>query len=355
MKHLLYLLLTQFSLALQISPANAQSTGNGLFDENTILDITLSGNLKDLMNDRADEPKYHPIQLSYKKADSSLQTIAIESKTRGHFRKQKGVCDYPPLLLHFKQNDAVQSTIFSAQKNLKLVMPCDGDEYVVREYLTYKINNLVTPKSFRARLVRVTLDDPKKKATNPFFGILLEEEDQMAKRNNCVSVVRKMIPEQANRQGFLDMAVFEYLIGNTDWSVQYLQNIKLIASDSLSVPQTVAYDFDHAGIVNAPYAKPAEELQLNSVRVRRYRGYCITDMKQFDASISLFNKIKDDIYKLYSGNPLLDAKYIKSTLQYLDEFYATVNNPKSIQKDFGYPCDKNGTGNVIIKGLKENP
>ena len=25
----------------------------------------------------------------------------------------------------------------------------------------------------------------------------------------------------------------------------------------------------------------------------------------------------------------------------------------SRKKEFGYPCDKNGTGNVVIKGLKE--
>ncbi len=182
----------------------------------------------------------------------------------------------------------------------------------------------------------------------------LEEEDQMAKRNNSVAVERKIIPEQSAQQNFLDMAVFEYLIGNTDWSVQYLQNIKLVAQDSTSVAFTVPYDFDHSGIVNVPYAKPAEELELASVRTRRYRGYCITDMKQFDASISLYNKLKEDIYKLYSGNPLLDPKYIKSTLQYLDEFYSTINNPKSLQKDFGYPCNKNGTGNIIIKGLKKD-
>ena len=43
---------------------------------------------------------------------------------------------------------------------------------------------------------------------------------------------------------------FEYMIGNTDWSVEYLQNIKLATVDSNSAPITIPYDFDHAGIVN---------------------------------------------------------------------------------------------------------
>ena len=26
--------------------------------------------------------------------------------------------------------------------------------------------------------------------------------------------------------------------------------------------------------------------------------------------------------------------------------------PAKLKKEFGYPCDKNGTGNVVIRGLK---
>ncbi len=132
------------------SQVNGQSD-KGLFDDDTILDITLSGNLKDLMGDRSDDPKYYPVKLSYKNPDSSLQSLSIESKTRGHFRKQKGVCDFPPLLLHFKKDDAVMNSLFREQKNLKLVMPCDGDQYVVREYLAYRIYNLVTHKKFSGK------------------------------------------------------------------------------------------------------------------------------------------------------------------------------------------------------------
>jgi hypothetical protein len=160
-------------------------------------------------------------------------------------------------------------------------------------------------------------------------------------------------PEQTNTNDFLNTAVFEYLIGNTDWSVQYLQNIKLIARDSLSIPTAVPYDFDHSGLVGAPYAKPAEALELSSTRERRYRGYCIQDMKQFDDVIAHFNSIKDEVYALYTSNTLLDESYIKSTIKYFDEFYKTINNPKATAREFQYPCLKSGTGNVVIKGLKQ--
>jgi len=326
-----------------------------LFESDDVIQITLSGNIRELLNDRGETPQYHPIQLICKNEDSSETTIETEIKTRGHFRKLRENCIYPPLLIHFKKTGSYTSSIFKEQDKMKLVMTCRDDEYVVREYLVYKLYNLVTPKSFRARLVKVKLTDTKNnKSIVPMYGILLEEEKQMAKRNGLVTINRKLRPEQTESDAFLNMAVFEYLIGNTDWSIQYLQNIKLVATDSMTIPTTVPYDFDHAGIVNTPYAKPAEELEMSSVRERRYRGYCITDMKRFDKTIELYNNLKKNIYSVYTDCPLLDPKYVKSTVKYLDDFYSTINNPAAVKREFGYPCDKNGTGNVVIKGLKDD-
>jgi hypothetical protein len=337
-------------------PAGQQPySEKGLFESDAILNISLKGNLRDVLNDRSDLPKNFSVFLLYKKEDSTPMQLPVEVRTRGHFRRLKENCSYPPLLIQFPTEGPHLSSAFSEQKKLKLVMPCKGEEYLIREWLVYKIYNLVTPKSFRARLVKVKLeDDRNKKPVTPFYGILLEEEKQMAKRNKAVAVEQALKPQQTQTDAFLHMAVFEYLIGNTDWSTQYQHNIKLLLTDSNVVPVTVPYDFDHSGMVNTPYALPAEELQLRSIRNRRYRGYCISDLKVFEPVIARYNQLKVEIYKIYTSCTLLDEKYIKSTLLYLDEFYATINNPKAWQKEFGYPCDKNGTGNVVIKGLKED-
>lgn len=336
------------------SVAQQPFSEKGLFESDAILNITLKGNLRDVLNDRSNLPKNFPLVLSYKKEDSAEMQFPVQVKTRGHFRRLKENCSYPPLLIQFPTEGPHLTSVFSEQKKLKLVMPCKGEEYLIREWLAYKIYNLVTPKSFRARLVKVKLeDDRNKKPVTAFYGILLEEAKQMARRNKAIAVEQALKPQQTQRDAFLEMAVFEYLIGNTDWSTQYQHNVKLLLADSNAVPVTVPYDFDHAGIVNTPYANPAEELQLQSIRERRYRGYCISDLKVFEPIIARYNLLKNDIYKIYTSCTLLDEKYIKSTLQYLDEFFATINNPKAWQKEFGYPCDKNGTGNVVIKGLKE--
>ena len=332
-----------------------ESVEKGLFESDETLDITLKGNIHQLLNDRNDVPVYYPFILTYNGEDSNEISIPIQIKTRGHFRREQGNCTYPPLLLDFPKASRQTSSFFPEQSKLKLVMPCRGKKYIIHEWLVYKLYNLITPKSFRARLVKVKLEDTRnKKMPSSFYGIILEGEHHMASRNNNVILKRKIRPQQTMTDPFLKMAVFEYLIGNTDWSVEFQQNIKLIAPDSLSMPVAVPYDFDQAGIVDAPYAKPAEELKMNSVRERRYRGYCVKDMKFFDSTIVVFNRYKSDIYKTYSDCPLLDEKYKKETIKFLDEFYSTINNPKALKKEFDYPCDPQGTGNVIIKGLKED-
>ena len=80
----------------------------------------------------------------------------------------------------------------------------------------------------------------------------------------------------------------------------------------------------------------------------------MTDLKLFKPAIALYNSLKDEIYGVYSNCPILDEKYKKSTIQFLDDFFLMINNPKTWTKEFAYPCDKNGTGNVVIKGLRQD-
>ncbi len=290
--------------------------------------------------------------MTYQKNDTTVH-IPLKAKTRGNFRRRKENCTFPPILLNFTKN-LVHGTLFEQADKVKLVCPCRGENFVVREYLVYKLYNLLTTQSFKARLARVTFEDTERNKEITFYGILLEEDDQMAKRNQSILIHRlNTHGESIETASFLRMAMFQYLIGNTDWSTEYFQNTRLIAFDSLSIPSVVPYDFDHSGLVSAPYAYPAEELALSSVRERRYRGYCIPDMRRLDEVIALYNSRKKDLYSLYSNCTLLDSKYIRATLQYFDEFYGTINDPKKLKTAFMYPCNKN-VPNIVIRGLGKN-
>ena len=325
-----------------------------LFDSDEVLELTLRSDLKSVFKDRGDDPQYHPASLQFSSGKKAIH-IPLKIRTRGHFRKLSGNCKYPPLKLNFSNSKLLENSIFNGQDKLKLVTPCRGDKLVIQEYFVYKMYNLLSPKSFNVRLVKVIYQDTvRDKSSDAYYGILIEDEDQMATRNLSISVDKLRVPpEQTNRMEFLKMAVFEYMIGNTDWSVQYQQNIKLLSVDSAGMLSAVPYDFDHAGIVRAAYAKPAEALELSSTLERRYRGFCISDMNEYAAVIDMFNQLKNEFYAIYSDNPLLGKKYQKQTIKFLNEFYKTINHPKKLDKEFSYPCISSGTGNVVIKGMKK--
>jgi hypothetical protein len=326
-----------------------------LFGSDSILQIKISGDLRSLMTDNGDDATQHPIDIQYQDDEGSIRRLSIAARTRGNFRRTMGGCTYPPIMLLFQDSAKVTGTLFHQQKKLKLVMPCKGDQYVIKEYLAYRVYQLLTPIAFRARLIKLTLEDTRKnKTSEPFFAMLLEEEHQLASRNNMVSVEKKIGPRQAEVSAFNRMAVFEYFIGNTDWSVEYLQNVKLISKDSNGIAYTVPYDFDHAGIVSPPYAKPAEQLELSSVRERRYRGYCLTDLNLLKPFIMEFQQAKDKINSIYETASYLDASNKKAVLKFIDDFYRVIADEARWKKEFAYPCDKNGTGNVIISGLQKS-
>jgi hypothetical protein len=323
-----------------------------LFDTDEVLQFKLRGRLRELLNDRAiDRVSYHQMVMQFKKKDSVVE-VPLTVKARGHFRRRQENCSMPPLLLNIDKVARLKSTEFEKQDKLKLVTPCKNDDYVIREYLVYKIYNLLTPYGFKARLVKVEFEDSvQKRKTETHYCILIEDEGKLAKRNGMFLWDKKMVfMENVRHDEFMKMAVFEYLIGNTDWSVPYLHNVKLLYKDSSAIPIAVPYDFDHSGIVNASYANPPEQFGLPSVRNRLYRGYC-QHHTDFTATIALFNKLKEDIYKIYSSCTLLDPKYIKSTLKYLDEFYEVINTPREAGREFTDPCRRKN--NIVIRGYDE--
>lgn len=326
-----------------------------LFASEDILELTLHGDMRALLNDRNSEAVYHPVEMTYAAADGQTVRIPLKVKTRGNFRRQRENCYYPPLLLNFAKQKTPAGSLFAGQDKLKLVTPCREQEHVVREYLVYKLYHLLTDRSFRARLLRVVYADTEKgKDSNPLYAMLLEDEDQMARRNGCEIVkLNGLRPNKMATEPFLTLAVFEYMIGNTDWSTQYRHNIKLLRDPDVPLPLCVPYDFDHAGIVQAPYARPAPELELKSVRDRRYRGYCLDDLTELAPVLARFDALRADFYAVYTSCDLLDDKYVRQTIQFLDDFYATIHDPEALVKAFTYPCLENGTGNVVIQGLRE--
>ena len=320
-----------------------------LFSSDQILELTLSFDFKALLRDRGEKTEYHPAVLSYQNVENDSVAIDLRVKVRGNNRRM--ICSFPPLMLNFSKNTG--GTLFSGQNKLKLVTHCRNDEYVVKEFQVYKVYNLLSNKSFRTRLCRINYVDPaNRKIIEQKYAFLLEDEEEMASRISGTAVPPEIRynMDYVNPNSMATLALFQYMIGNCDWSVPYRHNIKIVSVKESPQPFPVPYDFDHSGIVHTPYAKPPEELGIKSVRERLYRSFCFKE-EEFTEAITRFNEAKEGIYSLYLNNELLSPAYIKSTTNFLNAFYKTINDPKLFKAEIIRACKANEGYNVVVKGL----
>jgi hypothetical protein len=326
----------------------------GLFDGEEAIEISLEGDLETLLNDRGADPSYHVMKLHIQNVEQE-ESLDLRVRVRGNFRRLKENCDTPPLKFNFKKHEVPEQSLFAGQPELKLVVPCEGEQYVIREYLTYKLYNLLTDNSFRVRLVRLSFHDSgSRENSDPQYGFLIEDKEVLASRSNASMVERMNYrPEIIDQEAFLRMSVYAYLIGNTDWSIQYLHNIELLFLNNEKVFVAVPYDFDLVGLVSSPYAKPAPALRLRSVRERVYRGYCMEDVSVFNTTFKQFQELKPEMYRLVTENSLLEESYIDFATEYFDDFYEVLNDAEKMSKAFKYPCNKYGTGRVVISGMQD--
>ncbi len=305
------------------------------FTDEKPIELTLSTDLKNLLSKR-EQKAYQPATVTVRLPDSSSVKEDIRIQTRGKFRLEN--CFMPPLFLNFRNQT---SPTLRCLGKLKLVCGCavggDDEQLIIKEYMAYKIYNILTPKSFRARLVKINYDDTRGKVKKySQYGFLLEDVDDMAARNKCKEVEgTQFLTESTNREQMTLVALFEYMIGNSDWSVPNYHNVKLMrpVTDSLSLPYVVPYDLNHSGFVNASYAAPPEELGISSVTERAYRGFPRT-MEELDAAIAVFKAKKENIWSLINNCAWLSSRYKKEIIGFLDDFYRTLNNKNSIKMIF---------------------
>lgn len=187
------------------------------------------------------------------------------------------------------------------------------------------------------RLLNLNWQDTTNKAKSiSEYAFLLEDTKDLAQRNQCFEMKQAKIKTEAtDRKQMTLVAIFEYMIGNTDWAVPVNHNTKLIVpkADSSHVPYVVPYDFDFSGLVNTDYSTPNEQLPIQSVRDRLYRGFP-RRMEELNDVLFIFNAKKKEIYEMVNGFHLLTAKTKKEITDYLDDFYSIINSPDEVRQIF---------------------
>jgi hypothetical protein len=212
---------------------------------------------------------------------------------------------------------------------------------ILKEFLCYEIFKVLSPYSFRVRLMEIRYIDTGRKNKEYFsWAFIIEPESMMAERLNAMPFKLDNISRNQTRVFETDvMSLFQYMIGNADYSIMGRHNVKLIRLlDSLNAPPiSVPYDFDYSGIVNAPYAEPGENLNIKSITERYFLGPCRTK-EEYQKAIDVFIRKKQEIYKLVNSFPYASEKIIKNVMSYLNEFYLLLEKPRFIEQHLESTC-----------------
>ena len=322
---------------MQERKANAEALA--LFASLDPLEVTLTGDFKAINRDHNPESK----QRYPGTVKTGTEEIAVQFGARGHVRRMARTCDYVPLRVEFTDKPAATS-VFARQEKLKLVVQCAGggeyEQYIYKEYLAYRIYNTLMPhQSFRARLARVSYVDRAGKPAGSRMGMFLEDEGDVAKRmEGRVVELQRLLFENLDSDALMPMMIFEYMIGNTDFSIYALHNVRIVQRPDKSL-HPVPYDFDFSGLVNTPYALPARGLLLKTVQDRMYRGPC-RRQEQVDPYVANFVAKRDQIRALPESIPGIDRRTRDEARSYIDGFYSSIRSTKDVRGLFVSCCPK---------------
>ncbi len=328
-------------VAALLAPGSALP--QGLFRKADPIEVTITTGLGALIRDRdSTERVTHGAELSYGDSSGGAVKVAITLRTRGHFRRQARNCEFPPLKVEMTK-PAAAHTLFEGNHTLKLVTSCrpsnaDYEQYVLEEYALYRIYQALTPWSYRTRLAHITYRDSTGRAKPvQSWAYFVEDDGDLAQRRRAKKFeVKGALFEQLEPTELGYMQLFEYMSGNTDWSLSGLHNVTLLR-DSIGLVHPVPYDFDWSGAVNAKYSFPDKSLPISSVRDRLWRGDCRTAeaMKPIIQKFLLKRSAMDSAYTtLAAMTPVVKQKM----REYFAAFWPMLDKPVNMVGEFKRSC-----------------
>ncbi|MFC1776748.1 hypothetical protein ACFL3I_05310 [Pseudomonadota bacterium] len=346
------ILLIGFLLVSPLSLAAEDTKPPKLFDDTSVMKVTLTGPWKRLEKNVKDDVLY-PVKLSYTGADGQQQVLDAEVAPRGITRRLR-VCKFPPLKIHFNK-DKTKGTEFRGNKSLKLVTYCQThskyEQYYVKEFLVYRIYNLLTDLSFRVKPMVIEYKDSEDDDSSiTRFSFLIEDIDDVAKRNDLKELSIATTPYKELDPAITSkLSIFQFMIGNLDWAAtggpkadSCCHNSRLIGVSNEVFPRYgVPYDFDSSGLVNAHYASPPDSLKVRNIRQRLYRGFCAFNGELPQTAV-LFNEKKAEILALFENNSFLNDRTRQVAISYIEGFYKILNDPKRFKRDITDKCRGQG-------------
>jgi hypothetical protein len=306
-----------------------------LFSRDELLNVNLYLDIAKFLKKTSKTDSFDA-QMTFNPGTSDSVNMKVVVKYRGILRYD--ICSFPPIEINF--DDPVHDDSLKIKK-LKLVTHCEPgsvtDEYIIREYLVYKLFNALTDTCLRTRLLKVNyIDINGKKKTVSKYGFFIEPVSMLAKRTNSEIIKSKNLKQQSIVPAMMDrLAIFNYMVSNWDWSLPGQHNVKVIKPVKLfagGLGIAVPYDFDITGVVNASYASPPPEfIGTENIRERRFYGLCRTK-EVYVQDLKEFSDKKEKIYMVINDCQYLTPRSKKDITNFLDGFFDQLENEKTIDK-----------------------
>ena len=303
--------------------------------------LTLKFDIKAYQKTRISE-EYQEAELIYQFDDSSSIRHKVKLKTRGEYRKK--FCTIPPFWLNIKKSK-IESNDLDGVKKVKVVTHCKNSErfndYLMKEYLVYKLYNIISPYSFRVRLIRmVYIDTGRNNKTTENWAFAIEPEKLLAKRLDARFIENDRLAMSTVNSGIMDeLALFQYMIGNADYSITGRHNIKIIRFHGEgpvgNIP--IPYDFDYTGFVNTSYAIPGENLGIENVRERYFLGPC-RNKAVHQTVVDELNGHKQDLIDIMEQCEYISLRQKIYAVKYIESYFSESEATKFIEWSLKSTC-----------------
>jgi len=310
-----------------------------LFQNQTPISMQLKFSIKKIKKNTNDSTYIESI-LFYKNESDLWDSIKTDLRARGNFRRKN--CYYVPLKLKLKKT-LTEGTIFFFYYKLKIVLPClierYNNDYVMKEYMAYKLYEIISPYHFKTRLANIEFLEEKGKRIkkHEIKGIIIEDIDKVAERYGGNEYDKVIHPMELDTIIAIRNSFFQYLIGNTDFSLKFQHNEKLLFINKKFI--IIPYDFDMSGLVNTSYATISGTqnlpIKITEVTQRAYKGYPRNELL-LQKVREEFMANKDQIFNTVNGLQefFKDQKQFYEAKKFIAQFYEVIENNKKFKKNF---------------------
>lgn len=314
-----------------------------LFEVENALRIRVEGPLTTLSEQPVDGLGWVDGMLTVFEEDGTESAFNIRLKGRSHTRRNPAVCGFPPFWIDFKKKQ-IKGTRFAGNERLKVVSHCRDapksfDQFIYKEYLVYRTYSILTDQGFRVRMLQIEyVDTDGGRKTTSRAAFFIEHLDSVAERLGGMEMEESGIyPNQFDPIALKRAEVFEFMIGNTDYSFEVgmdgcCHNSKVIFFDPASTGfLPLPYDFDMVGLVNPPYAKPHDQFGIDRVTQRVFRG-TMAPPEVWTQTLDLFRDRKDAIIALWADAPELGYWSRKRALKYIKGFFDIIESEEEAKE-----------------------